>query len=382
MHPVDLQEKLRQLERRQCWHKWIIAGLVVAYLFTASPTFTTAPKWFGGEFVSKRLESGPTKTDISKALSDRNRMVANPTTLLSNSTQMLSNAAETERPSKTALARETQIVQATEFQIVNDRGRVVAAIGASDTGDGTVVLWNREGTVIAVFTADLRGNGALAIANSLERPTVTMGADESDQANGWLSVGSASQASIQSLVLESGVVAIGIVNSKGIVTSLLGSSETGNGVSKLLNSSGNVTVDAGATEDGNGELNIFDASGGIAAAVGYVKSENVHGGVLGVFNADGLPVASMYSDERAHGALTFDGGKFAAYVDDNGNGVAETRDESGLLRWSSEMEPGGSGGTSSGLMGDFDGDGDVDFTDFLTFAGNFGKAIDDQTDMN
>ena len=60
----------------------------------------------------------------------------------------------------------------------------------------------------------------------------------------------------------------------------------------------------------------------------------------------------------------------------------ETREDSGLLRWSSEMEPGGSGGTSSGLIGDFDGDGDVDFTDFLTFAGNFGKTTDDQSDVN
>ena len=380
MHPVNLREKLEQLERQQCWHKRIITGLMVAFLFTASPTLTKAPIWFNDAFSSRSVGSNLTKTDLSKALSYRNRMVANPAALLSNSAQMLSNAAETERLNKTALATEAQIIQATEFQIVNNRGRVVVAIGASDTGDGTVVLWNREGKVVAVLTADLRGNGALAIANSSERPTVTMGADESDQANGWLSVGSASQAGIESLVFESGVVAIGIVNSKGNVASLLGSSETGNGVFKLLNSSGNVTVDAGVTVDGHGELDIFNTSGGIAAAVGYVKAENVHGGVLGVFNADGLPVTSMYSDDRAYGVLSLEGGKFAAYVDDNGNGVAETRDESGLLRWSSELDSRGNGGTSSGLIGDFDGD--VDFTDFLTFAGNFGKTADDQTDLN
>lgn len=382
MHPVDLQEKLEQLERRQCWHKRMIAGLIVAFLFTASPTLTKAPKWLEGAFLPGRLESNPTKADFSKALSNMNRMVSNPSALLSNSTQMLSNAAETERLNKTALAREAQIVQATEFQIVNDRGRVVAAIGASDTGDGTVVLWNREGKVISVLGADTRGNGALEIVNSLERTTVSMGADESEHANGWISVGSASQASIQSLVLESGVVAIGIVNSDGNVAALLGSSENGNGVFKILNRSGNIVIDAGATEVGHGGLDIFNASGGIAAAVGHVKSEYIHGGVLGVFNADGLPVASMQSDERGKGELVIDRGRFAAYVDDNGNGIVETREESGLLRWSSEMVPGGNGGTSSVLMGDFDGDGDVDFTDFLTFAGNFGKTIDDQTDMN
>ena len=53
---------------------------------------------------------------------------------------------------------------------------------------------------------------------------------------------------------------------------------------------------------------------------------------------------------------------------------AENLTKDGDLRWSSEMTYGGGGPSQSGLLGDFDGDGDVDFTDFLTFASNFGKT--------
>ena len=53
------------------------------------------------------------------------------------------------------------------------------------------------------------------------------------------------------------------------------------------------------------------------------------------------------------------------------SGVLE---QDGNLRRSSEASLVGDGGTSSGLIGDFDQDGDVDFTVFLTFAGNFGKT--------
>jgi hypothetical protein len=35
---------------------------------------------------------------------------------------------------------------------------------------------------------------------------------------------------------------------------------------------------------------------------------------------------------------------------------------------------GGGGGTPSGLIGDLDQDGDVDFADFLIFTSNFGKT--------
>ena len=46
----------------------------------------------------------------------------------------------------------------------------------------------------------------------------------------------------------------------------------------------------------------------------------------------------------------------------------------GNRRWSSEPSSVGDTGTSTGLIWEFDGDGDVDFNDFLTFTANFGKT--------
>lgn len=57
-------------------------------------------------------------------------------------------------------------------------------------------------------------------------------------------------------------------------------------------------------------------------------------------------------------------------IDPEGNGVAETRGKEGQLRWSSEQ----STGQQSGLIGDLDNDGDVDFNDFILFTANFGRT--------
>ena len=91
---------------------------------------------------------------------------------------------------------------------------------------------------------------------------------------------------------------------------------------------------------------------------------------LFTLSESGLPIGTLTADPDGNGTLAISAGKFRAFVDENGNGAAETLAEDGSVRWTSEMKTGGTGG----LLGDLDGDGDVDFEDFLTFAANFGKS--------
>ena len=47
MDREDIRERLETLEARLRWQKRAIAGLVVVFLFSASPALTQASKWFG-----------------------------------------------------------------------------------------------------------------------------------------------------------------------------------------------------------------------------------------------------------------------------------------------------------------------------------------------
>ena len=153
------------------------------------------------------------------------------------------------------------------------------------------------------------------------------------------------------------------------------------------NAAGGIVAAIGAdeTEDANGWMDALSVDGagdgimimgnrnGDAVSV-LGANENGHG-IIGFKNASGRVVVGMGADSTGVGVLSIEGGRFRAFVDANRNGVAETLGtRCRSLRWSSDAAPIGDTGTSTGLIGDFDGDGDVDFNDFLTFARNFGKT--------
>ena len=117
---------------------------------------------------------------------------------------------------------------------------------------------------------------------------------------------------------------------------------------RVSNKSGRAVSILGADEDGHGTLGVGNVLGSPVVAMG---ADGVADGVLSVANRSGSPAADLS-------------------INVNGNGIAQTYSRDGSVRWSSEMSSGG----QTGLLGDFDGDGDVDFTDFLVFAQNFGKT--------
>ena len=130
-------------------------------------------------------------------------------------------------------------------------------------------------------------------------------------------------------------------------------------------------VGLGIDEAGDAAVLLTNREGVLASVLGV--DENGHG-VMGILNASGRPIAAMAADAAGNGVLGIEDGKFFAHLDTLGNGVAETRGQNQTLRWSSETPSGGGGGTPSGLIGDLDQDGDVDFNDFLIFTANFGKT--------
>ena len=234
------------------------------------------------------------------------------------------------------------------LHIVNASGAVVAEIGSEESGDGSLLIRNKDRAVVSVVGVGRDGHGTLGVLNAAGRVAAAMGADPSEQANGWVDVRSAT-GSASALFFDN----------------------AGDGAMAVFNTDNQAVSGFSIDNNGAGALRIVNAEGGVVAAMG--ANDNGHG-LVGFLNASERVVAGMGADSTGVGGLGIEGGRFSAFVDENGNGVARTRGADEEIRWSSEAPLIGDTGTSTGLIGDFDGDGDVDFNDFLTFARNFGKT--------
>ena len=431
-----IEKKVETLERRVRWQMRAIIGLIIVFLFNTSPAFTS--KWFHRllppKLTSVNVESG-SDTGFRNIASHREEILTrriqvpelgpgrDKAEFINN---ILSRQNETPRLGKQAQAGERQILsdtlrvqtlQAGTLQIVNASGGVVAIIGSDNVGDGILLVGNAASEAVAAISVDQAGNGDISVIEN-NTPVAGMGADQagnglvassnasgssfvvlsSNQAgNAGLLVGSSSETGAGAVIVDldetgnglvstisaSGSLALlgadgsgnaGLIVGSGSESSagavILGVDQAGNGAMSAVSAAGSI-VGLGVDEAGDAAVLLTNREGVLTSVLGV--DENGHG-IMGILNASGRPIAAMAADEAGNGVLGIEGGRFRAYVDSTGNGVAETRGQNQILRWSSEITPTGGDGTPSGLIGDLDQDGDVDFNDFLIFTSNFGKT--------
>ena len=432
-----VEKKVETLEKRVRWQMRAIIGLIIVFLFNTSPAFTS--KWFHRLLPPKLTSVNVERdgdTGFLNIASHREEILArriqapglgpgeDKAEFINN---ILSHQNGTPRLGKQVQAGLQQILsdtlrvqtlQARTLQIVNAAGGVVAIIGSDNVGDGILLVGNTAGEAVAAISVDQAGNGDISVIEN-NTSVAGMGADQagngliassnasgssfvvlsSDQAgNAGLLVGSSSETGAGAVIVDldeagnglvstwsaSGSLAllgtdgsgnagliVGTASESGAGAAILGIDEAGNGSISAISASGSISG-LGVDEAGDAGVLVTNREGVLASVLGV--DENGHG-VMGILNASGRPIAAMAADGAGNGALGIEGGKFLAHVDSVGNGVAETRGQNQILRWSSEMAPaGGGGGTPSGLIGDLDQDGDVDFADFLIFTSNFGKT--------
>ena len=413
MNREKVAQKVEALERRGRWQMRAIIVLLIAFLLNASPAFTS--KWFH-RLLPPKLTSVNLSSDASadnpseKILSRRAQAFRRGQSGRDFLDKALSRYTETPRLSKQAQQTVSDVLVTRELRIVNAAGTVVAAFRADNAGDAVLLVGNAAGNTVATIGADDAGDGALTIRRADATAVAGMGVLEgyglvfATDASEFAALGSDGVGVLRDSETSVNAAFLGVDDEgNGLVTTLstsgslalLGTGDSGAGVivASGSESSGSAAF-LGVDDEGNGLVTTLSASGSLAtlgvdeggdAAVLVTNrngdwvsvlgvDENGHG-ALGIRNASGRPIAAMAADEAGNGALGIDGGKFRAFVDASGNGVAETRGRTQNRLWSSESGSGsGAGGTPTGLMGDFDNDGDVDFADFLTFASNFGKT--------
>ena len=212
------------------------------------------------------------------------------------------------------------VLQAQELQIVNSRGNVVCVIGADAAGDGIVAVTNARGALVAGVAVTERGHGSVRVLNAEGTIVGVLEADEN--ANGLLGV-----ANSDGEVDEAGDGVLGVVNARNSGGSVLGIDDSGNGLLGVLNAGRTNGAGIGINESGNGSLRVTNQSG-----------------------------------ERVVDVT----------ADTQGNGQITVKDRNGRNSWTSAASS--STPPSPGLLGDLDGDQDVDFNDFLLLASNFGKT--------
>ncbi len=390
MNTEDLRERLEALEERLRWQKRTIAGLLVVFLFSASPALTQASKWFDrilpSKLTSLSLQHVTDRGDVRfDDLSPIGAELPLPETGYGGPSKIASgqplNAADTLRVGA--------------VHIINASGALVATVGSSQSGSGLLEVRNSNGDRVSIVGVDSRGHGTLGVLNAAGRVTAAIGADRSEQANGVVDVKSAKGSAAALAFDDAGDGAIGVFNTDKRLVSGFGIDNNGHGALRIVNAAGGVVAAIGAdqSDDANGWMDVRNKSGPAAGfsvdtdGDGLViagnrnndevsimgANENGHG-IIGFKHASGRVVVGMGADSTGAGVLNVEGGRFRAFLDAEGNGVAKTLGQHGNLLWSSEASPNGDGGTSTGLIGDFDGNGKVDFADFVTFAANFGKT--------
>ena len=386
----DVRERLEALEEKLRWQKRAIAGLLVVFLFTASPALTQATKWFDGILSPKLASMNFPQNAISgdarfSDLSTNRVEIPLPETEPGASSKIA--------PEQAAGAGDT--LRVGELQIVNSSGTVVAAIGSSPSGSGLLEVSNRNGDIVSVVGVDSRGNGTIGLLNTAGRVTAALGADRSEQANGVVEVSSATGSAAALAFDGTGDGAITVFNGNKRPVSGFGIDTNGHGTLRISNAAGGIVAAIGAdrSDDANGWMHVRNKSGTAAGfsvdsdGDGLViagnrnndevsimgANENGHG-IIGFKHASGRVVVGMGADSTGAGVLNIEGGRFRAFLDEDGNGVAKTLGQNGTLRWSSEAASDGDGGASTGLIGDLDGNGKVEFADFVIFAANFGNT--------
>lgn len=386
MERETVEKKVEILEKRVRWQMRTIIGLIIVFLFNTSPAFTS--KWFHRLLPPKLTSINVNDTNFRNIASQREEILANriqvpelgpdrdKTEFINN---ILSRQNETPRLGKQAQAGELQILsdtlrvqtlQTRTLQIVNAAGGVVAIIGSDPAGNGILLVGNAASAAVAAISVDQAGNGDISLIEN-NASIAGMGVDQAG--NGVIASSNASGSSFTLLSThESGNagLVVGSSSEMGAGAVILSVDNAGNGSASAVSASGSI-AGFGVDAAGDAAVLITNREGVLASVLGV--DENGHG-VMGILNASGRSIAAMAADEAGNGVLGIEGGKFRAHIDSTGNGVAETRGQNQILRWSSEIRPTGGGGTPSGLIGDLDQDGDVDFNDFLIFTSNFGKT--------
>ena len=285
-------------------------------------------------------------------------------------------------------------IRTTGLQIVNNAGQAVVELWPSTVGNGLIFVNSAEGRELAyIGSSASNGNGVLLINSTEEKNLIVLGSD-SETGDGYINIkngneerliglytterdgymridktGNENLAYLGANILGHGYLSLRNASEKRLVTlyadeaagnlwlsnngdqdiAYLGGGDEGRGVLKLNSETGTELVSAGSNTNDNGLIRVSNRYGTLGV---WIVGTNENG-----------YVGIQDSRERLLADMT---------ATSDGNGIIRTLSPQGITTWSSDTAQSNAGSTL-GLKGDMDNDGDVDGDDFLIFSENFGK---------
>ena len=307
-----MNQEIKALRRYVRVQGMILYILLAGWLLQATPVMSLAKATILETFMNRQV---PGRSEILARWSSRNGRATKVTT------------------------QSFDVIKAKEVQIENGAGQIVARLFADNKNDGGLFINDSKGDLATVVTVDDSGGGEMAIfgPGSIGGTVYLNG----KRVGGDVTVTS-----------NDVTMGIGIDDDTG--RGIIAGNHVGGGLSAMV----------------SGELGpglIIRAKNGASTSLLTDLDGNV-----GLSMMDKQENTNCFLSGGNTSSLILGGGRFRAGVNSNGKGIAETRDANNTLTWSSED----ANMNSSGLRGDLDNDGDVDFQDFLVFVDQFGKTTD------
>jgi hypothetical protein len=396
---TNIERRVQRLERRVNYYRyglWLVA-LTLLSTFAVSAALTAAggpgeTRYNFGRYLAFLARPKPDASGKSYPwllTGDKSRSL--PATGAKSYPQRSPSAGRNALPKQAY-----SILQAQELQIVNSQGTIVAIIGSDSGGDGAVLVSNKAGTsgamvglddsrdgvvkilkdnkTVSGLGIDGTGGGLLTMANPRGTVVVAVGSDSGGDGMVLVSNNAGTSGAMVGLDGSSeGIVKI-VKDDKTVSSMAIGGD--GGGLLEIANSQGTTVVGLG-TMDNSGIIVTTNAANEGGAAMGADKAGD---GIIGLTTAEGGVAAALGVDGSGNGTVSVFNGSGEEVtrntVKSSGDGLIEIRDRNQKTIWSSDNPSSSSSDPpSSSLLGDLDGDGDVDFADFITLAGNYGKSI-------
>ena len=187
----------------------------------------------------------------------------------------------------TALAV-ADVIQAKEFQVVDDVGSAVVTLRSWKLG-GRIETRNHQGKRLFSVAAADDGSGTLSTYNAEGKELVSLGS--TDEGHGALSTRSAEGKELVSLTAMEGGSggALTTYNAEGKELVSLGMTEGGSGMVTTHNAEGKELVSLGMAEGGSGTVTTHNAEGKELVSLAVVDAEGVMDGtgMVGVYDPTG-----------------------------------------------------------------------------------------------
>ena len=255
----------------------------------------------------------------------------------------------------------------------SEKGNALLTVGGYADKEGTLAVYNRKGYPIVTAGPDANSHGGLWVNNKDGSGIVSM-TSNGEKGDGFSAIYNRNGKPLFTSAASGESGSLYIYNSEEKYLIYAGASAIGDGMLLVKKGNGLDLISAAADLDGNGQLKVSNRQGNDLI---YVGGNNNGNGLIRVLNHKAqLGLVAVAGEQASYLSIENNDKTVAVMASDfNGNGLVETYANNQDRLWSSNFAQQTGPVGQFGLLGDLDGDGDVDGSDVLLMSENYGNKL-------